>query len=239
MSQKTLTKPTPSQTLLPFSISSVDDVFPGFAEGDFALLHGMPTVLPLSLLLCVRAQLPPQLGGLGTDVVFVDGGNTFKLYRVSRIAQIHMLNPKQVLERIHISRAFTAYQMSTVILEKLEETVNKHDAKLVVVSDIAGLYLDKDVPTAEAREVFSQLTAYLSKFAEEHRLIVVATYLPHGHSRPSVFFHAMACGRANVVISVEPSKSDQELVLEKHPILRLGSAKFPSANHTLSQFVES
>ena len=60
----------------------IDNLFGGFAEGDFAVLHGMPTVLPLSLLLAVRAQLPFQLGGLGTNVVFVDGVNSVRLYYV-------------------------------------------------------------------------------------------------------------------------------------------------------------
>lgn len=238
MSQNMLAKPLPSQTLLPFNMTNIDNLFPGFAMGDFAVLYGLPTILPLSLLLCVRAQLPFQLGGLETNVVFVDGGNTFRLYKVSRIAQLHQLDPGQVLERIYISRAFTAYQMSSVIFEKLEETVNRYNSKLVVISDMAGLYLDKDVPTAEAKEVFSQLTTHLSKFAEEHQLVVIATYLPHYNSRRDTFFHAVACGRANVVASIRPTKSGQEFVLEKHSILILGSAKFPSANHTLNQFME-
>jgi len=74
------------QPLLSFNIPNIDDLFQGFAEGDFAVLYGVPTVLPLSLLLAVRAQLPFQLGGLETNVVFVDGGNSFRLYEVSRLA---------------------------------------------------------------------------------------------------------------------------------------------------------
>lgn len=96
--------------------------FQGFETGDFAVLHGMAAVLPLSLLLCVRAQLPSQLGGLGTDVVFIDGGNTFRLYKISRLAQIHQLNPRSVLERIHIARAFTAYQTALLIMGKMAGT---------------------------------------------------------------------------------------------------------------------
>jgi len=160
------------------------------------------------------------------------------LYRVSRIAQLHRLNPRQVLERIFISRAFTAYQMTSLILEKLE-AVSKHNAKLVILSDIAALFLDKDIPTAEAKEVFNQLVTYLLKFAEEKQLIIIATYLPHDCSKRNTFFHVVTCGRANVVISIRPSKFGQEFVLEKHPILGLGFAKFRHENHTLNQFMES
>ena len=148
---------------------NINQLFPGFARGDFAVLYGSQFVLSLSSLLCVRAQLPTQLGGLGSDVVFVDGGNTFRLYQVARLAQLHQLNPKEVLERIYISRAFTAYQMTSLIMEKLKETVKRYDAKLVIISDIAGFFLDKDIPDEEARRVFSQVTAYLSTFAKENQ----------------------------------------------------------------------
>lgn len=234
-----LTKQTPSQALLAFNISNIDSLFPGFATGDFAVFYGMPTVLPLSLFLAVRAQLPFQLGGLETNVVFVDGGNTFRLYEVSRIAQLHQLDPREVLERIFISRAFTAYQMTSIILERLKETVNRLGSKLVIISDMAGLYLDKDIPAAEAKDVFNQLTRYLSDFAKENQVATIATYLPHLYSRRNTFFHTATCGRANTVISVRPTRFGQELVLEKHPTLCLGRARFPSQHLTLNEFMES
>jgi len=218
-------------------MENLDDVFPGFALGDFALLHGSPAVLPLSMLLCVRAQLPPQLNGLGTNVIFVDGGNTFRLYDVSTIAQLHELDPKEVLERIFISRAFTAYQMTSIVFDRLQETVERYSSKLVVVSDIAGLYLDKDVPEREAKHVLSQLTLRLSRFAEENHVIVVATYPSHYPSKRNLFLKWTACGRANVVASVKPTRHGSQFVLEKHPLLPLRRAAFPSENLTLSGFM--
>jgi hypothetical protein len=217
---------------------NINQLFPGFAVGDFAVLYGSPSVLSLASLLCVRAQLPNQLGGLGSDVIFVDGGNTFRLYQVARLAQLHQLNPKEVLERIYISRAFTAYQMTALIMEKLKETVKRYDAKLVIISDIAGFFLDRDIPDEEARRVFSQVTAYLSTFAKENQLILIATYPPHQDTRRNNYLHTLTCGRANVVISLRQTKYNRELVLEKHPRYVLGSAEFPSENLTLTEFME-
>jgi len=221
-----------------FNIPNIDDLFAGFREGDFAVLHGLPTILPLSLLLAVRAQLPFQLGGLGTNVVFIDGGNSFRLYEVSRIAQLHQLEPRQVLERIYISRAFTAYQLISLILDKLKETADSLNSKLVIISDITELFLDRDIPRKEALEVFNHLTFYLSKFAEENQLIIMVTCLPHCNSRLNAFFRAALCGRAKVVISIKSSKYEQRLILEKHPVFSLGYAEFPSENLTLDQFIE-
>jgi hypothetical protein len=239
LSQNTLIKSLPSRILLTLNMPNIDDLFPGFTAGDFAVLYGTSAVLPISSLLCVRAQLPNQLGGLGTNVIFVDGGNTFRLYQISRIAQLHQLDPKQVLNRIYISRAFTAYQMTSIILERLKETISKYNAKLVVISDIAGLYLDKDISKEEAKRVFSQLTAYVSKFAEENQLIMLAIYPPHYRSRRNTFLNTLICGRANIVISIRPAKYGQNFILEKHPRLMLGHADFPSKNLTLTEFMES
>ena len=238
MSQNTLAKTISSQSLLSLNMRNINQLFPGFARGDFAVLYGSQFVLSLSSLLCVRAQLPTQIGGLATDVVFVDGGNTFRLYQVARLAQLHQLNPKEVLERIYISRAFTAYQMTSLIMEKLKETVKRYDTKLVVISDIAGFFLDRDIPGEEARRVFSQVTAYLSTFAKENQLILIATYPPHQDTRRNNFLQTVTCGRANVVVSLRQTKYDRELVLEKHPRYVLGSAEFPSENLTLTEFME-
>jgi hypothetical protein len=216
---------------------NINDLFPGLALGDFAVLHGSESVLSLASLLCVRAQLPVQLGGLGSNVVFVDGGNTFQLYHVARLARLHRLDPKQALERIYISRAFTAYQMTALVLEKLRETVKRYDAKLVVISDIASFFLDKDVAEIEARRVYNQVTAYLQNFARENNVILVATYPPHQESRRNSYLHAVTCGRASTVISLRQTRYEREFILEKHPRYVLGSAELPSETLTLDSFL--
>ena len=146
-----------------------NQLFPGFAAGDFAMLYGSNAVQSLATLLCIRAQLPTQFGGLATNVVFIDGANTFRLYQTTRLARLLQLDPKQVLDRIYISRAFTAYQMTALILQKLEDAVKTCNARLVIVSDIAAMFLDKDVEDEEAKRIYSQVTTRLSNFAREHK----------------------------------------------------------------------
>ncbi len=92
-----MAKPLMAQPLFSLNMPSVDELFPGFAPGDFAVLYGSPSVISLTSLLCIRAQLPTQLGGLGSNVVFIDGGNTFRLYKIARLAQLHQLNPRKCL----------------------------------------------------------------------------------------------------------------------------------------------
>jgi len=215
----------------------VDDVFPGFTAGEFAILHGSPSIISLTSLLCVRAQLPVQLGGLGSNVVFIDGGNTFRLYNVARLAQLHHLNPKEALERIFISRAFTAYQLTSLLMEKLEETVKTYNAKLVVISDVAGLFLDSDVSGEEAQKIYGQIVEYLSNFAKKHQLVIVATYLPYEAGKRNTQLQEAAFNKASTVLRFTKTKYMRAVELEKHPRYLLGAAELPSANLTLTDFM--
>jgi len=237
MAQEMLMKTVAPQTLFSLDMRNVTDLFPGFAPGDFAVVYGSPSVVSLASLLCVRAQLPIQLGGLESNVVFIDGGNTFRLYQVARLAQVHQLDPKQTLDNIYLSRAFTAYQMTTLLMEHLKSAVERFNAKLVVISDIAGLFLDEDVPSEEARRVFSQVLMYLQKFVRENQIILIATYLPRPNDSRNLYLHTLTCGRANVVIALRQTKYEREFALEKHPRFILGSAELPSDNINLTHFM--
>jgi DNA repair protein RadA len=113
-------------------------------RGDFAVLFGHRLCRRLLFLLSVRGQLPFKKGGLNSQVVYIDSRNTFDPYAVSAIAQEYGLEPKSLLERILISRAFTAYQLTALVFEELEKVLKRYRSKLVIVSDITGLFLDRE-----------------------------------------------------------------------------------------------
>ncbi len=141
--------------LLSLNMRNITQLFPGFQAGDFTVLYGSPSVQSLATLLSIRAQLPPQLGGLGSNVLYIDGANTFRLYQTTRLANLCQLDPKQTLGHIYISRAFTVYQMTSLILQRLEEAVKTIYSKLIIISDIAAMFLDKDVEKEEAKRIYN------------------------------------------------------------------------------------
>lgn len=245
MSQNIMVKTLPSQVRFKLNIPNVDQLISfnagDFAvyTGDFAVLYGSYSVSYLTSLLCVRAQLPVQLEGLASDVVYVDGSNTFRLYQVTRLAQAHNLNPEHVLDRVHIARAFTAYQMMKLVTEKLAETVERCSAKLVIVSDVAGTFLDKDMPDDETCSLYRHLMAYLSAFSKAKNLILIATQLPHKNTQRSNYLQTLTCTNANVVMSLMQTKYERRFVLEKHPNSVLGYAVMPSEIYTLMEYMES
>jgi hypothetical protein len=238
LSQNEMVQPALSQPLFPLNIRGISEVFSGFALGDFAVIYGS-SAISLASLLCVKAQLPPQLGGLQSKVIFIDGGNTFRLYQIAQIAQIHQLSPKKVLDNIYISRAFTAYQTSSLIKHHLKEAIEKYTAKLVIISDIAGFFLDKDISDYETERIFSQTVTFLSNFARENKAIIIATYPPHMETTRNNLLHTLTCAKASIVLSLRKTSYCRQFILEKHPYLASAIAELPSETLTLTDFAEA
>jgi len=237
MAQTMILRTAPRQTsLFSLNMNQIDDLFPGFSAGDFAVVYGSSSIEYLTAMLCVRAQLPHEVGGLNSDVLFIDSGNTFNKDQINRITQRQHLDKKQVLARIHISRACTAYQMTTLIMEHLKNIITEFNTKFIIISDITGLFLSQDIPEEEACRVFSQLTAYLQKFARENQLIILATCLKHPNSNRNMSLKNVTCSKANIILALRQTLYDSSFELEKHPYFMLGTAEFPSNNATLSDF---
>ncbi len=236
MMQNVMVKPQAAKQRFTFNTPEVDDLFPGFTQGEFAVIYGSPSLSSLTSLLCVRAQLPTQLGGLSGNVIYIDCANTFQPEAINRFAQLNHMNQAIARQRILNFSAFTAYQLTSLIMDKLEEKIMSVNAKLVVISDIAGLFMNSAIPKEEVQRAYSQIVNYLSYLAEKHQIIVVATYPSHEGSIRNIALKEMTLSRANTVLSYFKSPYTQELNLEKHPTYMLGTAEPPSANMTLANF---
>jgi len=228
-----------SNRILALGIPKIDEAFRGFQSGEFAVLVGQPLSTMLSFLLSVRCQLPFKKGGLNSRVVYIDGGNTFDPYAVSAIAQEYCLEPRSVLENIFISRAFTAYQLTALVFEKLEEALKRYRSKLVVISDITGLFLDRDVPKMEGRDTFLKMTQYLLELATRRRAIVVASYFPRPYTSRNLFLESVLLARASTVIRFKESRGGFKFALEDHPNIKPFVIDFPSNAVTIDMFAET
>ncbi|MGQ9551532.1 MAG: hypothetical protein ACUVUE_03805 [Candidatus Bathycorpusculaceae bacterium] len=220
---------------LSLGVSAVDGALPRFKLGDFAVLYG-PAAHRVSLALCVRCGLPPDEGGLGSSAVFVDGGNSFDPYLVAELARSYGLDSRAALEGIYVSRAFTAYQFSALVLEELENFLSGRRAKLLVVSDVASLFLDRDIPRATAKDLFMRVCAKLWEIAKREQAMVVATCLPRRRSRQGLFFEAVLFGRANVLARFKVEGKILSFVLEDHPRVEPFSVDLPTDRALLTDF---
>jgi hypothetical protein len=114
--------------------------------GSFILLVG-PRSLNASMLTAI-ARL-----GARAPVRVLDGGNRFNAYTVARQAQ----GRTEVLERITVSRAFTCYQ----VLSLLEST--PATASPFVVLDLLNTFYDESVRAGERKRLLRGCIAHLHR----------------------------------------------------------------------------
>lgn len=234
MQQKLILKPATTQITKPFAFSmpDIDGLFPGFQAGDFAVVYGPQTVTSLISKLCVRAQLPLRLGGLESNVVFIDTATSSSLSNILEAAELQHLDHEATLGRVINMRAYTAYRLTSLITESLEETVKTSGAKLVIISDIVRTFLNDNVDDQEAKAVYKQIMSYLANFAKRHHIIVIATYLPHEGDRRNTTLQEITNQRANTVLQFTKTPYTSEFELEKHPSYMLGVVEFNPERQT-------
>jgi hypothetical protein len=82
----------------------------GFKPSCITVVEGSSSIVPEVLFrLCVSSAVS------GRDALFVDGWNSFNPYALSKMAKSVGEEPRKVLSRIHVARAFTEYQMDALI----------------------------------------------------------------------------------------------------------------------------
>jgi hypothetical protein len=145
------------------------------ATGQFVVFQGLSPSVSLAELLCVRAQLGNPIG-LTSGAVFIDGGNSFDVYATSNYAIEYGIEPNLALSRIHISRAFTYFQLASLLTEKLPSALTHYSSRFAIVSDIAGLFQDPEIKDKqEAYRVFQRVLRSLSSVAEITGSLVIVT----------------------------------------------------------------
>lgn len=202
--------------------------------GQFAVFHGN-AAKSLSSLICVRATLPEPLG-LDSDVIFLDGGNIFDAYAISEYAIHHQLNSEKTLARIHLSRAFTYHQLSTLINEKLPHAIDVFRARVVMVSDITALYCDQDVARQQKRESLDVLrrdVRSLTVLAEKKKSIIIATNLQPRNRR----MDAALLQTVPVSAKLEDHGTFTQLTLTRHPFTPQLKAVIFLNKQTLERYI--
>jgi hypothetical protein len=110
----------------------------------------------------ISSYVAGWLAGKGEAVIVLDGANRFDPYTVSSLARRAWIPPERLLKSIRIARAFTCYQMATLMGEKLtsllgrEGTAELRQKTWVILLGPLTTFLDEDVSEREARSLFER-----------------------------------------------------------------------------------
>jgi len=109
------------------------------------------------------------------SVVLVDGANIIDLPLILKLTDGQKVNRRQLLDHLHLSRAFTVHQLEAVIGEKLESALQKYQSRLCFISGLLDTFYDEEVPVWEATRILRKTTEKLHALASQgYRLILLA-----------------------------------------------------------------
>ncbi|MEM4390041.1 MAG: DNA repair and recombination protein RadA [Candidatus Micrarchaeia archaeon] len=91
----------------------------------------------LGFQLAVNAQLPPEQGGLGGGVLYIDTESTFRPERVAQIAKAAGLNAESVLKNIFVAKALNS-DHQIILVDKAEELIRQHNIRLVIIDSLTA-----------------------------------------------------------------------------------------------------
>jgi hypothetical protein len=153
------------------SLKPIDNFIGPFQSSKIAFIDSASKFLfDFTSTLCVQA-----IKQLDKEIVFLDSGNSIDPFVLSNLAKRFKVDKRYVLKSVNISRPFTAYQMATLIDERLEEEVKNKGACMLVVSCFPYLFLDEDVEWQEAYKLMERCVSTIQKITKEYQTISLIT----------------------------------------------------------------
>jgi len=159
--------------IVPSGILELDRLCGGFKAGELMLIDGNSGII---------ATLPDQLcvntyRTFHSETIYIDAGMRANPYQIARYARLLELDQREVLQNVLMSRAFTVYQLSTIIQELLEPILQNHHPRTLLIGMLPALYHDPEISAREAQTLLTQDLQKIQQLTTTYQLITVCTHL--------------------------------------------------------------
>jgi len=158
---------------------SITEVFGEFGSGKSQISHE----------LAVTVQLPKDQGGIDGECVFIDTENTFRPERIEQISDGFELDHEEVLQKIHIARAFnSAHQI--LMADKINELIQSgSNIRLVIVDSLMAHFRAEYVGRESLATRQQKLNQHLHALQNIANTYNVAVFITNQvQARPDAFF---------------------------------------------------
>lgn len=154
-------------------IKEIDNLTGGFKQGEITYIDGDSSLISkIPDQICVNTYRTFQ-----SDVIYIDAGMSVDPYRIAQYARKIEVSQRKVLEHVHISRAFTVYQLATLIQDMLEQAIKRYKPQTLIIGRIPIFYLDSDVESKEAQTLLKVNLHKIKELTEKYNLITIFTNL--------------------------------------------------------------
>ena len=154
-------------------IKELDKLMGGFKQGEITYIDGDSNLI---------SKMPDQIcvntyRTFHSDIIYIDAGMCADPYKIAQYARKMEIDQKEILEHVQISRAFTVYQLATVIQDMLEQAIQRYKPQTLIIGRFPIFYLDSDVETKEAQTLLRTNLHKIRELTTKYNLITIFTNL--------------------------------------------------------------
>ncbi len=204
-------------------IAKLDNLIGYIQKGKVLFIKGTQSRKHILELFCLRSIIQYQ-----NYCIFVDAGNSFDPYLISKLATMSKENPREILNKIIISRAFTCHQLASLI-EETENIVNTFPTNFIAIADILHLFTDPeaDVDNYEIEMILPEMLKCIRDLTRNDAIAMVTS------DTKNEWLNRMVESYSDIVLTVTNDKELINIELNKHPSRQNTSIEFNKNELTL------
>lgn len=157
---------------------AITEIYGEYGSGKTQIVHE----------LAVTVQLPIDQGGLEAHALIIDTENTFRPERISQMARGLDLEPADVLENIHVARAFNSHHQ-ILLVDKAKELAKEFPVRLLIVDSLTGHFRAEFIgrgALADRQQKLNKHLHDLQRFGDVYNSAIAVTN--QVQSKPDAFF---------------------------------------------------
>jgi len=161
-----------------FETQAITELFGEFGSGKTQIAHQC----------AVSVQRKESEGGLNGDVIIIDTENTFRPERIVQMADALDLKPKDVLERLHVARAFNSHHQM-LLGERAREIAEEFEVRLLIVDSLTSHFRAEYIgrgTLADRQQKLNRHMHDLLRFGDINNAVVLVTN--QVSAKPDAFF---------------------------------------------------
>ena len=190
----------------------------GFEVGLVYLFNGSEQHHDVLLRAAVHSQLPLRNGGFSSPSIIIDSSNTVNIVKLRDFSFQLGLEPESVMDMIHISRAFNSSQTYDLVINHLDEFIERIPARLLLLPGLVDLFISEGLDSEKTKEI-THLATRINAFTLKNNLItLITTGTKSNHSMNPPVGLALASS-AQVHVHIEETPMRTVYSLTKHPNL--------------------
>jgi hypothetical protein len=166
----------------------------------------------------IAARTAAEAVSRGVAVAVIDAAMAFEVTAIATYAQARRVPPERFLRHIFIVRAFTCYQVATILCERLDPLLISEQVGLVILLGPCTTFFDENVPFKDAFLLFQRVLRKLEALCAHGPLLLMAQGLDGYRTRRTLFVRALVKAvELGICVSTVAGRRHVQLVKPRRP----------------------